>query len=376
MNILTDSILSDNNGGITGGSSSIVTFHNNLYIADNGNDTTGDGSLSNPYLTGNKTQTVIAASSPSATNLFYVHDMRTSSVSEDLKFMPFVKWVSEGKTNFSGDLALHSLFNSITTDSWSWWEGYRQYDGTKTLTIDFSTKNVAHQIIIDLVNSEKCPMTYPIIGNDNVNNLNGITFIVNETNFNTAGTNGDGSFWRANCTMISGVTRRIRYTEGWQLSSIKVSQGSVTNLTWLDVAYCGFSLFQSSSATLDFINTGGVGESFLQIDQRFCSAENTSGNFNLDITNDGVSQATIYFDNSVFCRINSFNSLNNISFVGEGIGDYLLSQFAPVNFTPTDFTPSGAAPVSAGNNAYGSYLNGIDIKLGTLQEILTRNGIV
>lgn len=344
------------------GSGSEVTFQNNFYIADNGSDTTGigDGSLSKPYLTGTKTQAVIVAASPSATNTFYVHDQRTAAVSENLKWLPFVKWEAEGKTDFSGNLSLDSLFGSIATDSWSWWGGYRNYDSAKTMTYDVSGLSTANAIHLTLANAEKCPCTYSIIGNDFAN-FNSDIFRINEINFNTSGQNVDGSFWQANCSMASGVTRRIRYCQGWQISSITKSLGSALATTMLDVAFCNTVAFQPSIGTLALISSGGANnQPEIEVNISACDINGTV--LTLDITNDGASNVNFDLDISVNPVINSANSLVNISFNNFMRGDYLQSQYSPVNFSPASWTDSGGIFVSGGT--YGSMLKGIDNKLG------------
>lgn len=355
------SIAVDPNGQLCEANS--VTFENNLYIADNGDNTPGfgDGSLSRPYLTLTKALAVINGLSPSSSNRFFIHDNRNTDIVEDIQLQPFTEIEGNGNATFHGDISLHSSFASIASDTFTSFGGYREILVGGIITFDFSTFSVANQIIIDLYNVPKAPMTYAIIGNDAAN-FNADTFRINETKFNTTGRNADGTFWRADVTIASGVTRRIRFCEGWQCSSITKSLGLVPAITYLDVAFCGLATFQVATNTLSIVSSGGASnQPFTFIRCVNCITGNST--LSLDITNDGASNVDITTDISTGYFINSATSLTNITFNNSSNVDQQTSTYVPTNYTRTSYDDDGFTVTTS---MFGSQLAGIDAKLSEI----------
>lgn len=339
-----------------------VTFQNDYYIADNGNDSTGNGSQSKPFLTSAHTNAVILSLSPSSSNKFFVHDERNFDITENIQFLPFVSQMGNGNAKWTGNISLHSSFGSIASDCFSTFGGYKEWTSGSTLTLDFSGFPLTHQILINLVNIPKAPITYSIIGNDAAN-FNADTFRVNEyDSFNTGGRNFDGSYWKANVTLSSGVTRRIRYADGWQLTSIVKSLGSVPAITFLDVAFCGTAFYNISTNTLALINSGGASnQPFTLIQVLNCVSGQSP--LNLDITNDQISSVTITTDITTGYFINSSDNLGNITFINYNNADYQSSIYIPTNYTKTSYDDGGFAVTT---DMLGSQLKGIDIELGSV----------
>lgn len=341
--------------GTSGGGS--VSFQNNYFIADNGSDSTGDGSLSAPFFTANHTLSVIGALTPSATNEFYIHDERTIDIVEDFQLLPFVTLMGIGVAKYHGDASLHSSFGSITTDAYTTFGGYKEWQAGSTLGLNFSSFGLTNQIVVNLIDVPKAPIEYPIVGNDGAN-FNMSNFVINEINFNTYGRdNLNNSVWQANCTMASGVRRKIRYCNGWQVSSITKSLGSVPCITELDVAFCGESIFSPSTGTLQLISTGGANnQPIIQISVLSCRSGNSG--LALDITNDGASFVYIITDITSGYYISSANSLTNIAFQNYSPVDTAGSvSYTPTNYTPTSYDNDGFTVTI---DLLGAHLKGID----------------
>lgn len=349
--------------------SSTVSFQNNYFIADNGSDSTGDGTLSAPFFTANHTLSVIRALTPSATNRFYIYDERTTDIVEDFQLVPFVTLMGNGTATLHGDVSLHSSFGSITSDTSATFGGYKEWLAGSTLTLDFSSFGLTHQIIINLINVPKAPINYPIIGNDGAN-FNMLNFGVNEINFNTAGRDTlDNSYWQANCSISSGVRRKIRYCNGWQLSSITKSLGSIPCVSELDVAFCGIAIFDPITHTLKIISSGGANnQPMINVSVLSCITDNS--NLFLDITNDGQSFATFTTDITTGYLINSFNSLTNFTFQNNSFVDYQNSTYFPTNYTRSSYDDGGFIVTT---DLLGSQLNGIDIAIQQVPALQGNN---
>lgn len=353
--------------------SNAVVFSNVLYIANNGNDTTGDGSLSNPLVSiAGSTGALSRITSQSVTNQYLIIDMRTGVITESNTALipPFVFIKGNKSARYNGNIQLDiTKFSAITTNAVCGWNGYYSIglDSTSVMNLDFHTLPTTYLVTVYLEDIEAAILAtgsqFVGTNNDPIITNPYATFTIIQNNFNTSFLQDNLTFLSSDILISNGISVQI-FNSQVQITKIKKYTGTTqanTNVILNNIfSFIGDPV--TGELLIDLTEGNGgqsvfmwfVNSSFVQLTSGLTlsidnTPENTTFSFNYDLL-------------SMWNLGTVINPTSDIAYLNFSTSEYLGCNFSPVNYTPTPITEDILT------NGIDAQLNGIDLKLGTISS--------
>lgn len=325
-----------------------------IYISNDGNDTTGNGTIEFPYATYEKARSVVAPLA-TASHVYVIQPIGLFNITGDMTLSPFVN--IEGTNT---EIAQFNLTGSLKLDA----------------TFDTATNPFVHLGSIGISAGSDINLTFTVYKNAGVH-FDDVDF-TGTTNFNAV---GSGTTANAELILIENCISVVN-TSSFNFTNV---EGVIINST----AGQPITSINSSATTANSLiinNTeGGVGNVTVRTTstgtQTVIIFSSPGGGNSLTI--DGTLN-TVFIDSTSYTATPTY--LNGATSAQIGLLSLSDGVLANTNFTPLNYTPTAGTNFLA--NSVTGNLNGIDTKIasfftfkwnnvsGTTQAAAVNNGYI